>query len=290
MKHKLDWTDLQYILAVAESGSVAGAARTLGVNHTTVLRRIAAFEERHDARIFERHPGGYRLAADHAQILGRIGGIAEHVDAIARVITGETLGYGGEVRITTTDSLGASVMGRVLTGFRRAFPGVVTELTVTNSRLDLARLDADITVRPAQALPEGFAGERAAEMVFRVYRRQGDGMADETWIGPGEALSRSPVADWMARNVAPERVAFRADSFVAVAALVAGGAGRAMLPCFLGDAQPGLVRSAAIDDEVATGIWVAAHRERAQSARIRAFLSHITEAIRADAPLFAGRL
>ena len=73
--HRLDWTDLQYVLAVARAGSLAAAARELGVNHATVLRRVARLEEAQGAKVFDRHPGGYRLVADHDRPGGANGDI-----------------------------------------------------------------------------------------------------------------------------------------------------------------------------------------------------------------------
>ena len=59
----IDWDDVRYFLAVARGGSVRAAAERLGVNHSTVLRRVAQLEERLGAHMFEKLPSGYRLTA-----------------------------------------------------------------------------------------------------------------------------------------------------------------------------------------------------------------------------------
>src|SRR3546814_3807191 len=65
----IDWDDVRYFLAVARGGSVRAAAERLGVNHTTVLRRIAQLEERLGAQMFEKLPSGYRLTAAGEDVL-----------------------------------------------------------------------------------------------------------------------------------------------------------------------------------------------------------------------------
>src|SRR5919199_638397 len=103
--HRIDWDDLRYLLAVAEHGSLAGAARALGVNHTTVLRRVTAFEARQGVRLFERTPGGAALtpAGDElAQAASRVGDIVARVE---RRLAGRDLRLEGTLRVTTTDTL-----------------------------------------------------------------------------------------------------------------------------------------------------------------------------------------
>lgn len=288
--HSIDWADLQYILAVARCGSLAAAARELGVNHATVLRRIAKFEARHGARLFDRQPGGYRLTPDHAHLLASIDLISDQVSGISRMITGEAGGFGGTVHLTTTDTFSAVLMGRHLAGFRAAFPDVVPVLTVTNSRLDLARLDADITIRPAPALPEGFTGTRIGDLVFGLFAPVSEAEEGERlWIGPGETLARSPASEWMLRHVPADRIAARADSYVAMTDLAANGLGRAMIPVCLGHREAGLSRQRMDGAPPSTGVWVAAHKDRARSPRIQAFLSFLTESLAEDAGLLAGQ-
>ena len=288
--HRVDWNDLQYIRAVAESGSVAAAARTLGVNHATVLRRIANFEARHDTQLFERLPTGYRLVREQAQILNGISAIGSQVERIGRMIAGQETGFGGTLTLTTTDSLSEVLVKAPLAAFRKTFPDVHVTLAVTNQRLDLARLDADIAIRPSQALPDGFVGRRIADLNFRPYRPVGyDAPLDgQVWIGPDQALERSPVAEWMAANVPEKQIAMRANSFVAMAGLAEAGFGMTMIPSCLGDARPGLLRAATVADVPRTGIWVAAHRDRLHTARMQAFLDCLAEALTVEAPKFEG--
>ena len=288
--HRLDWTDLQYVLAVARAGSLAAAARELGVNHATVLRRVARFEEAQGAKVFDRHPGGYRLVADHTALLPELAAISDQVGAIARRINGSEDPYRGVVHLTTTDSLSTSVLAGPMAGLRAAFPDIAPVLTVTNERLDLARLDADIVIRPAPSLPDEFRGQRVAELAFRVYAAGPvDNPMGQDWIAPMGALDRSPVAEWLARTVPEDRIVLHANSFVTMTDMAEVGLGLAMIPCCLGDTRPRLVPVPGVGEDLSTGVWIAAHRDRAGIPRIKAVLEFLAGALAEARPLL-GRL
>ncbi len=101
--------DVRYVLAVAESGSVSAAARALGVNHATVLRRIAAFEEAQGAPVFDRTAQGYAVPPEKLRVIEAAREAAQAIEAVARHMTGNGTGAGA-VRVTSTDSLCASVL------------------------------------------------------------------------------------------------------------------------------------------------------------------------------------
>ena len=186
-------------------------------------------------------------------------------------------------------------MGRQISMFRKAFPDVLPSLTVTNNRLDLARMDADITIRPAKALPDGFVGARVSDLAFGVYgapehgeREASEALHHMSWVGGADTLARSPAAEWITRHVPSTQIVARADSFVAMSDLAANGVGLAMIPCCLGETSGALAPVASLKERPATGVWVAAHQDRARSPRIQAFLDFLIESMAREAPLLAG--
>jgi DNA-binding transcriptional LysR family regulator len=127
-----EWDDLRYVLAVANAGSLAGAARSLGVNHTTVLRRIGAFEKRLGLRLFERLPTGYVLTAGGEELIAEARHIEDRVTNLERKLAGRDLRLSGVIRVTTTDTLLGSILPEILAEFRAAQPGIGIEIAVTN--------------------------------------------------------------------------------------------------------------------------------------------------------------
>lgn len=297
MTHRVNWDDLRFVLAVADQGSVASAARWLGVNHTTVLRRVHAFEEAKKIRLFERLSTGYVLTAEGEQLVATARGIDDTVAALERRITGRDLKLEGVIRVTTTDTFMTSVLPAHLAAFRRRHPRIAIELALTNSRLNLTKRDADVAIRPAKELPAPLIGRRVADVGFAIYgarsyleTKPADPLsADHAWLAGDELLANSPVAGWMRHHVPDAHVAFRADSFVALRHAAAAGLGLAALPCCLGGAEPALARLDAPVDELKTGLWVLTHQDLSRAARIRAFIEHMEDRLAGDRALLAGR-
>ncbi len=298
MTHRVNWDDLRFVLAVADHGSVAAAARRLGVNHTTVLRRTHAFEEANKIRLFERLPTGYVLTAEGEQLVAAARSIDDTVASIERRIAGRDLKLEGVIRVTTTDTFMASVLPRHLASFRGEHPRIAIELVLTNHRLNLTKRDADVAIRPARALPAPLIGKRVSDIGFAVYGaktylegRPADALAsDHTWLSGDEILANARVADWMQRHVPDARIAFSADSFVSLHQAAVAGLGLVALPCCLGDAEPALTRLKAPMDDLGTGLWVLTHNDLSRAARIRAFIKHMEDGLAGDRQLLAGEL
>ncbi|PRX35033.1 DNA-binding transcriptional regulator, LysR family [Meinhardsimonia xiamenensis] len=266
--HRDNWDDLRFVLAVAEHGSLAAAARALGVNHATVLRRIAAFEQSHGLTLFERSPAGYRIPPERLKVIEAAREVAAAVDAVSRTLRGAGAAPAGRVRVTSTDSLCVAVLPEILAEISSEMPELRLDLVAANERLDLARLSAEIAVRPAMSLPDDLSGEIGAELGFAVYAQRVQGERCRQWLGLGGTLARTPLADWLAGQAEPERIAGGADSFVVLAGMAAAGLGRAVLPCPLGESDARLVRLAAPQPELRVPIWVACHAELADVPRL----------------------
>ncbi len=293
MAHNLKWDDLQIVLAVAQHRSLSGAARQIGVNHATILRRIEAMENNIGAQLFDRPPGGYRLRAEAQEVLSSLQSIAETIDRVERSLTATRLETGGSFRLTTTDSIANLLLPRHLEAFRRAKPDVHVELIVSNMPLDMTRPEAEITLRPARAIPKGMQGQRAASMSFGVFssrayladNRSSDPV-DHRWIGVAPPLTRSPVGHWQDRRLL-HPPSIRTDSFMTVAELVAAGGGLAMLPTFVGRAIPDLVAADQFPDREETGVWVATHPDLAVLPQIAELVSFFASSIASDADTLA---
>ena len=298
MPHRVNWDDLRILLAIADHGSVASAARSLGVNHTTVLRRMHAFEEAQKIRLFDRLPTGYALTAEGEQLVAGARSIDDTVASLERRIAGRDLKLEGVIRVTTTDTFMTTVLANHLASFRYKHPRITIELALTNSRLNLTRRDADVAIRPARELPTPLVGVRAADVGFAVYGahvyltdRSSDPLsAEHVWLGGDEMLVNSPVAKWMERHVPDAHIGFRADSFVALKHAVQAGVGIAILPCCLADNVSDLTRLAAPSDDLKVGLWVLTHEDLIKAARIRAFVDHMTEVINDDRDRLSGKI
>ena len=146
MQH-INWDNLRYVLMVAEKGSISAAARELGVNRSTVLRRIDAFQDSLQCRIFERSASGYSLTLEAEEMIRAARQVESTLYAMQRQIAGRELRLEGELRVTTTDTFVDSLIAPVLSQFHRRHPRIVVDVVVTNNVLDLNRRDADVAIR-----------------------------------------------------------------------------------------------------------------------------------------------
>jgi len=297
MHRGIAWDDLQFVLAVAEHGSLAAAARALRVNHTTVLRRVNAFEAAHGVRLFERLPTGYALTAGGEEMLAAARAMAEVVMALERRLAGQDLRIEGSLRVTTTDTLMASVLPEVLAGFREAHPGVAVEVSTSNLMANLTKRDADVAVRPAREVPETLVGRRVAKVAFAVYASPAylaahpgtAELAAHRWLAPDDTLATSSIARWMRAELPAAEVALRADSLLSLRQAALAGIGVAALPCYLGDTTPGLRRLEPEPVEaMAVSLWVLTHEDLRRTARVGAFTDHVTRALGQRRALIEG--
>jgi DNA-binding transcriptional LysR family regulator len=277
--HKVNWDDLRFVLAVADHGSVSGAARALGVTHATVLRRIAAFEEAAGTPVFERLAHGYRLRPDRADVIEAAREAANRIDRVEALMRGSGGGGAGDLRLTTVDSLACAVIPAVLPKLAAAVaPGRVV-LLVSNDHLDMARLQADIALRPAPSLPDDMTGEVALHMSFGCYGAPGLA-ADAPWLGLAGTTARAPVGRWMAENLPQDRIGPSASSFVALREMARAGLGAAILPDVLGQGADGLEPLARDMPQITVPVWVACHRDLDGIPRLDKARAALTSALR----------
>jgi DNA-binding transcriptional LysR family regulator len=291
----LAWDDLRIFLAVAEAGSLNAAAKLLAVNHTTVLRRIAAFEARVGVRLFERLPTGYLPTPAGDELLAAARSMAETVAAVERKVSGQDLRLEGEIRVTTTDTIALSLLPELLDAFRTRYPGVVVDIAMSNAFANLTKRDADVAIRPAGAPPEMLIGRKVATIAFAAYAAptmassfNARSFAAHPWLMPDDTLAGTAVAAWFRARHPKVQSVLRADSFVVLRDAARAGLGYAVLPCYLGDLSPGLARAAAPIKGLTTDLWLLTHEDLRRTARVRAFLEVAGEMLAARRSLIAG--
>ncbi|MEP3278944.1 MAG: LysR family transcriptional regulator [Stappiaceae bacterium] len=296
MTHRINWDDLRFILAVAEEGTLAAAARSLGVNHTTVLRRINTFETANGIRLFQRLPTGYQLTAEGQEVVETGHSIDALVLQIERRITGTDLRLEGTLRITTTDALLTKLINRHIPKFKQRHPNIKLDLSITNSMLNLTGRDADVAIRPSLKPPDALVGKRISGLAFCIYgtpdqisRAKNRSYSDCAWLGVSESVASAPVGHWLDANVPERAIELKADTFLPLLDACENGLGIAALPCFLGDQSRHLVRLAAPIKKMENALWILTHEDLRRTARVRAFVKFISGSLREERALLEGR-
>jgi DNA-binding transcriptional LysR family regulator len=293
----IDWDDLRVFLAVARAGSLRGAARALSVNHATVTRRLGALEAALGSRLFDRTPDGFAANQAGEDLLVSAERVEGELFAAWRKILGRDSDPGGAVRVSLPFAIMRGFLAADLAAFSRQYPGIDLEIELTDSFSDLARREADVSIRMAYEVTEDVVGRRLLRYAKAIYAAPDllsgfDPAAQDedhgvAWIGwGGEGTSSS----WTRDTPFPKLpVRHRLPTHALQLDAAKAGLGLTMLPCFLGDGEPGLRRvpdTAPIADR---GIWLLLHNDLRNSARVRAFVDFMAPAILRRRALLEGR-
>jgi DNA-binding transcriptional LysR family regulator len=284
--HSLDWNDLRYVAAIVSVGSAAAAARRLGVSHATVLRRVQALENDIGTPLFYRLPTGYEPTEAGGKLAEMGATIESAITDTRRTIDGQTKDLAGSIRFSTTDSFACVLMPPVLKTFRERYPAIEVEMIATNSRLDLDRREADVVLRPTVQPPESWVGAQLGRLDVGLYaaasyleKQKSQDWRTFDWVAPGGPLALRSTTAWLTSQVDSDRWVITVDSFVAMRELVLQDIGAAILPQFMGhDKRLQLLQ--ALPHDMSRSLWLLTHKNLRRTGRIKAFMQHVSEAIR----------
>lgn len=290
--HSIRWGDLQYVLAVANEGSLSAAARSLGVNHSTVLRRLDAFEYRHKLQVFHKLSTGYKLTVEGQKLLESALAVQNTVKELEHKIFGQEMKLEGTLRLTTTDALSRLILGKHLATFHQRYPKIQLELSLTSRQLDISHLDADVAIRPAVELPEDLIGTKLCKLAFGVYGApdyidslQGKHpLESASWLVMHQGNASSQISELISK----EKIVVKADSFEPLLIAAENKLGLAYLPCFMGEGTGKLQKVNIEINHQSTDLWMMTHKDLENAARVKALFNFIQEAMRSDFNRLAG--
>jgi len=276
-----DWGDLRYFLELSRAGTLAAAARKLGVDYTTVGRRLAALEEDLGAKLFERTPEGLILTEAGESIRAA----AEEMEEAALLVEQRALGadrkLAGVVRVATTEMLGQFVVLPAVRALHEIHPQIRVDLATGAQRLDLARREADVAIRYVRPESGDLVSRRVARVAEAAYASKGY-LASHPRPTAGNGLAGHDVVLLESRtlrgnhvageDVANARIVLRTGNSLSLHRAVALGIGIGGLPCYIGDADRELRRvfpeaPVEIDD-----LWLVVHADLTRTSRVRAVI------------------
>ena len=297
--HSFDWNDLRYFLAIRRERTLAGAARSLRVQHSTVGRRLEALETMLGASLFTRTPDGFLLTEAGTGILTLAEDAERALTAIERRVAGTDERIEGIVRLTASEAFSGFLVRR-LAELQQRHPGLMVEVLVGNQSLDLMRGEADLALRISATTQSELICKRIGDAGWSLYAaesyiaRRGapaspTELAGHDVIGFDETMAGVPGARYLRDYAAGAHVMLRGNSIVSVLNAAIVGMGLAMLPCFLAEAEPTLRRLA---PEIlgSREIWLVFHPDVARIARVRCVIDFVTEIIGREAARLRGEL
>ena len=289
-----NWDDLRHFLAVSRHGSLNAAARSLGVDQSTVFRRLRSLEQYLGTQVFDRRKHGkYELTAAGESLAIQAGLIEEASFNIEREVRGQDLELSGKIRVTTAEDIAVVLLPPHLQAFEQKYPEISVEVITGNRYFSLSRGEADIAIRPATSSSEDrVIPRRICRTFFGLF-------ASSSYIEAAgspsdwQELANHKVIRWIAdlaedgfANILNEygdpELATGSNSLMTQRAMAERGMGIAFLPEFVGRIGTDLLRvmpQVRIDSGF---IWMLHHDDMRHVARVRAFVDFMTEAFRDD--------
>lgn len=281
-----NWDDLRYFLAVAQNGSITAASERLGVNQSTVSRRINAFEKELNVRLFERLTTGYVLTGEGEELQRRAGRIAEEALSIDRHIMGKNVALQGPIRITTSSILVNYLLMPILKEFNKRHPGIELRLDLSNGLYNISQREADVAIRVTkEGVPENLIARELGSMKFGVYGEKhylqsylkSSSTEPLNWIGE-DNLDARPA--WLPKKYQSLCLVMRTNEVLATAEAIKAGLGVGRLPRIVGDAEKQLTEFDVEHQVPQLPIWLLTHVDMRRVNRVNVFNSFVVDEVR----------
>ncbi|MDT9597413.1 LysR family transcriptional regulator [Sphingosinicella rhizophila] len=295
----MHWDDLRFFLAVARLGQLSRASVVLGVDATTVGRRIRRLELRLEQRLFEQTRDGHVLTEAGEHLMTRAEAIEQSISEVESGPAGDTQ-LAGLIRISASEGFGTWLLAHHIGSFVEAYPGIRVDLVANNGFLSPSKREADVAILLARPRTGPLISKKVSDYVLRPYashaylQRHGpirdvDALRSHCLIGYIPEFVYAPELLYM-DEIAPDlEPTIRSSSINAQYRMAAAGVGVAVLPCFIGDADPSLARILP-ELHINRSFWLVTHQQTRQMARIQAFVEWITELSRQRRDRMMGNL
>jgi DNA-binding transcriptional LysR family regulator len=295
-----DWDDLKHFLAVARNGSTLAASRALGVDQSTVQRRLTELERRLAQALVKRHTTGYRLTEFGQAMLPHAERVESAMAAFEHAVVAARNDLTGVVRVTCPEPIvNRLTQSSLLERFHAKYPGLRVEFVISDRYVDLLNGEADVALRSGDTDDGDLIGRKIGNSYWAVYgstrylQQHGrpasvEDLKDHALVGLDDSMSNHRAAEWL-RGVAPGgRVVARNNSILGLVYSAKAGLGLAPLPTAIADAESDLECVLGPIDEL-TRIWrVLAAPDRRHTPRVAAFFDFVVDEIESLRPIITG--
>jgi DNA-binding transcriptional LysR family regulator len=294
-----DWNDYRLLLALSRGGSIAGGARILGVDSSTVSRQLAAMERSLGACLVVRGGRDFTFTAEGKAAVVAAEEMESIVANATRAIRASKTDVDGVVKVSVVPSM-LRILVPLLAIASEKYPKLSIELSAANHTVNLAKGDADIAVRMTQPNEIDLVARRVIDMGFGIFASKSyaarcglpvtpDEMVRHRLIQYAEAMLHLPWFAWIECYASKGAAVSRADSTEMALGLISSGMGVGVLPCIMGDHLPDLVRVFPEPVAYASG-WIVYHETARNSARVRAVADMLAGFLETQAAPLSGRL
>lgn len=272
-----NWDDLRFFLALHDAGTLSGAARVAGVEHTTVARRVDALEEKLGVKLFDRFPRGWSLTAAGKALVPHARKMEESLHGLLREASGGATALSGKVRISAPPAVTAWVLAPRLQSALHKLPGIEIDLRAELRVTDLMRRESDIAIRYSRPTAPGLAVRSMATVTYQLCA-SADYLASrdaEQWefLGYDEQLQHTPQHEWLEKVRGGRRYRMRANDLGTLYQAALAGSGVACLPDYFPANTLVLIEPPLAP--VRRKLWIVMHEDVRRAAPVRAVADEI---------------
>ena len=290
------WDDLRIFLTLAREGTLTTAAKALGVSHPTVARRVAVLEQQIGARLFERLPDRFVPTSAGEELLGDTESMERAALSIDRRSVGLTDTVRGVVRLSAGEAMSALV-ARHLPALQKQLAEIEFELVASHTLANLSRREADLLIREQVPDLADIIARKLGRVAYAVYaapalavpRLSPAAMKQVPWVTFDDDHAYMPGRRWLLERLDGVRPTVRGNNWLVLHEAARAGAGFAVLPCYLGDPDPGLRRVGGVIAEVFADQWLLVHRDLRALPRVRAVMDAVIDLFHRERPMLEGR-
>ena len=280
------WDDYRYFLVLARTGSVRGAAQQLGVNASTVTRRLDALEQNLGVLLFTRSAKGLRITPEGAEVVERIDQVGLQLRDIESELKGRNQRLEGQIRVAMPDVLAVNFLLADLAPFTVQYPGIDLQIMPGYQNLNLRTGETDVAIRATENPPEDMVGRPLSRIALAAYgsRRyiaEHEVMVDSTnaawidWARDGEVMAL--YRQLQETHFPTVRAHVRCDQIFMQHACIRAHMGIGILPCFVGESDDTLMRLPHMPVHAGPNLWLLTHPDLRSARRVTVFMEYIRD-------------
>lgn len=298
--HIMDWDGIRYFIEVARTQRVSGAAKRLGVQHTTVSRRIHLLEQSLNTVLFNKSKAsGYTLTEDGQRFFAHAERIESALLNAQEDVSGQSAALSGHLRVGATEGFGSYVLAPLMVDFERRFPDITLDIMPVPRFISLSKREADIAISLEQPQRGPYLCTLLGEYTLRLYGSRGylarhpaidrrEDLLQHRFIGYVEELLFSDHLRYLEDIVPAAKVGLRSTSVIAQYHAALQGNALAILPCFMAAQDDRLTAVLEDDIQVNRRFWMYCHEDLRQSRRVMALWDFIKRSAELNRPLLLG--